>query len=267
MDLGLKGKRAIVTGGSRGIGKAIARELAREGADVAILARDPERLKSAAAELAAESGRTVVGITVDTTNADSVQAAVADAVKGLGGGIDILVNAAAQPGGSVVPPKLATLTQDYFHNEMNTKVMGYIRYAQAVAPHMKERGWGRIINISGLAARGTGNAVGSMRNVSVAAMTKNLADELGPSGINVTVVHPGLTRTERTAPRIAELAKKRNVAEAEIEKEMASGNSIRHMVDASEVAYIVAFLASPKSIAINGDVIAAGGGSGKAIYY
>ena len=81
------------------------------------------------------------------------------------------------------------------------------------------------------------------------------------------MVHPGLTRTERTAPRIAELAKKRNVTEAEIEKEMASGNSIKHIVDASEIAYIVAFLASPRSIAINGDVIAAGGGSGKAIYY
>lgn len=267
MDLQLKGKRALVTGGSRGIGKAIARELAREGADVAILARDPERLKTAATEIAKESGRNVVGIVVDTTSDDSVKAAVADAVKALGGGIDILVNAAAHPGGTVAPPKLAALTQDYFHNEMNTKVMGYIRCAQAVAPHMQEQGWGRIINISGLAARGSGNVVGSMRNVSVAAMTKNLADELGPCGINVTVVHPGLTRTERTAPRIAELAKKRNVTEAEIEKEMASGNSIKHIVDASEIAYIVAFLASPRSIAINGDVIAAGGGSGKAIYY
>ena len=173
MDLQLKGKRALVTGGSRGIGKAIARELAREGADVAILARDPERLKTAATEIAKESGRTVVGIAVDTTSDDSVKAAVADAVKALGGGIDILVNAAAHPGGTVAPPKLAALTQDYFHNEMNTKVMGYIRCAQAVAPHMQEQGWGRIINISGLAARGSGNVVGSMRNVSVAAMTKN----------------------------------------------------------------------------------------------
>ena len=267
MDLQLKGKRALVTGGSRGIGKAIARELAREGVDVAILARDIERLTSAAAELSKESGRKVVGIVVDTTREDSVKAAVADAVKQLGGGIDILVNAAAQPGGSVPTPKLAGLTAEYFHGEMNTKVMGYIRCAQAVAPHMKEQGWGRIINISGLAARGTGNVVGSMRNVSVAAMTKNLADELGPCGINVTVVHPGTTRTERTAPRITELAQKEGLAEAVIEKRMADGNSIKHLVDASEVAYIVAFLASPRSIAINGDVIAAGVGSGKAIYY
>jgi len=267
MDLQLKGKRALVTGGSRGIGKAIARELAREGADVAILARDPERLRSAAAELAKESGRTVVGITVDTTSDDSVKAAVADAVKALGGGIDILVNAAAQPGGSQPAPKLAGLTAEYFHGEMNTKVMGYIRCAQAVAPYMKEKGWGRIINISGMAARRSGNVVGSMRNVSVVAMTKNLSEELGPSGINVTVVHPGTTRTERTPTRIAELAKKRNVAEAVVEKEMADGNTIKHLVDASEIAYIVAFLASPKSIAINGDLIAAGGGPGKAIYY
>jgi NAD(P)-dependent dehydrogenase (short-subunit alcohol dehydrogenase family) len=86
---------------------------------------------------------------------------------------------------------------------MDIKVMGYLRCAREVAPHMQAQRWGRIINISGLAARQSGNAVGSMRNVSVAAMTKNLADELGPDGINVTVVHPGLTRTERTAALVA----------------------------------------------------------------
>ena len=81
--------------------------------------------------------------------------------------------------------------------DTGTKVLGYLRCARAVAPVLKERGWGRIINISGLAARQSGTAIGSMRNVAVAALTKNLADELGPHGINVTVVHPGLTWTER----------------------------------------------------------------------
>jgi NAD(P)-dependent dehydrogenase (short-subunit alcohol dehydrogenase family) len=132
---------------------------------------------------------------------------------------------------------------------------------------MCQRGWGRIVNISGLAARQTGNAVGSIRNISVAALTKNLADELGPSGINVNGVHPGLTRTERTAPLIAARAAAQGITEAEVEAQMAAGNSIQHLVDASEVAHVVVFLCSPKSRAINGDVIAAGGGAPRTIHY
>ena len=132
---------------------------------------------------------------------------------------------------------------------------------------MRARGWGRIVNISGLAARQSGNAVGSMRNVAVAALTKNMADELGPLGINVTVVHPGLTRTERTAALVAARASAQGVSPDAVEAQMAAGNSIQHMVDASEVADVVAFLCSPRSRAINGDAIAAGGGAPRSIHY
>ena len=105
------------------------------------------------------------------------------------------------PGGVVPPPKLAELTTEALWDEVNTKVMGYLRCAREVAPLMAANGWGRIVNVSGLAARQSGSIIGSVRNVSVAALTKNLADELGPLGINVTVVHPGATRTERTSER------------------------------------------------------------------
>jgi len=267
MDLELKGKRALITGGSRGIGKAIARALAEEGVDVALLARNAEALAAAAAELAADTGRKVVGVRADTTNDDQVRAAVAQAVQQLGGTIDILVNAAAEPAGFAGPPKLGEITGAFFQAEMDTKVMGYIRCAREVAPGMQARGWGRIVNISGLAARSTGNAVGSMRNVAVAALTKNLADELGPHGINVTVLHPGLTRTERTAPLVAARAAAQGVSPQAVEAQMAAGNSINHLIDASEVAHVVAFLCSPKSRAINGDVIAAGGGTRGNIHY
>jgi NAD(P)-dependent dehydrogenase (short-subunit alcohol dehydrogenase family) len=267
MDLELKGKRALVTGGSRGIGKAIARVLAQEGVDVALLARNPQTLAAAAAELAAATGRTVVGVSGDTTSDAQIRAAVADAVERLGGGIDILVNAAAEPAGFAGPPKLAEITGAFFHAEMDTKVMGYIRVAREVVAGMRAQGWGRIVNVSGLAARQTGNAVGSMRNVSVAALTKNLADELGPAGINVTVVHPGLTRTERTEPLVAARATAQGVAPAAVEAQMAGLNSIEHLVDASEVANVIAFLCSPKSRAINGDAIAVGGGGRGSIHY
>jgi NAD(P)-dependent dehydrogenase (short-subunit alcohol dehydrogenase family) len=267
MDLELKGKRALITGGSRGIGKAIARALALEGADVALLARNEQTLAAAAAELAAETGAKVVSVSADTTSDKQVHTAVTEAARLLGGPIEILVNAAAEPAGFAGPPKLAEINGDFFHAEMDTKVMGYLRCAREVAPGMQALGWGRIVNISGLAARQTGNAVGSMRNIAVAALTKNLADELGPQGINVNVVHPGLTRTERTAPLVAARAAAQDVSLAEVEAQMAAGNSINHLVDATEVAHVVAFLCSPKSRAINGDVIAAGGGARGSIHY
>ena len=255
MDLRLDGRRALVTGASRGIGKDIALALAREGCDVVVTARGHEELHSCAAELAASTGRRVVPVVCDTSSGASIQAMVHDAAQALGG-IDILVNSAARPGGPQPPPSLANLTAEDFWEDMNVKVLGY----------MIEAGWGRIINISGLAARSTGATIGSMRNVAVAAMTKNLADELGPQGINVTTVHPGSTRTEATEGKLASLAQARGFSTAEAEHFMAR-NSVGRMIDSSEVANIVAFLASPLSIAINGDAIAAGGGTPGSIFY
>jgi len=265
MDLQLTGKRAIVTGGSRGIGKAVASALADEGCDVVIAARGREALDSAAAELRTVTGRAVVPLVVDTGGDESVRAMVAAATDALGG-VDILVNSAAKPLGQTAPPKLADITAELFWDDMNVKVLGYLRCAQAVAPAMIGQGWGRIINISGLGARTTGAVIGSMRNVAVAAMTKNLADELGPHGITVTVVHPGLTRTEATAGVVERLAASRGISPAEAEESLIR-NSIHRFVDAAEVAHIVAFLASPRSGAITGDAIVCGGGQPGPIHY
>ncbi len=267
MDLQLAGKRAIVTGGSRGIGKAVARTLAAEGADVVIVARTPGPLEAAAEEIARETGRTVVPIPADTGDDEGVRGMVRQAVAALGG-VDILVNCAAQPSGQSRPPSFDELTaDDHIWPDFNVKVVGYLRTAQAVAPHMKEQGWGRIINISGLAARSAGYALGSMRNVAVAALTKNLADDLGPFGINVTVVHPGLTRTEATPGVLAARAQAQGITVEEAERRLADGNSVRRIIDAEDIAYVVAMLASPRSVAINGDTIAAGGGAPRAIHY
>ena len=265
MDLELVGKTAIVTGGSRGIGKAIARELAAEGVDVAIVARSADGLDQTRAELAEASGRRVVPIVADTGSNESVRRMVEQALDALGR-LDILVNCAAQPGGQAPPPKLAEVTDNAFYSDVNVKVMGYLRGAREVAPHMIRQGWGRIISISGLAARSTGSVIGSMRNVAVVAMTKNLADELGPHGINVTVVHPALTRTEKTPAVIAALAERQGISPAEAEKRMVN-NLVGRWIDARDIAWVVTFLASPRSVAINGDVIAAGGGVRGVIYY
>ena len=265
MDLELAGKTAIVTGGSRGIGKAVARELAGEGVDVAVVARSADALQASAAELAEATGRRIVPIVADTGSDESVKAMVEQAASALGH-LDILVNCAAQPGGQAPPPRLAEITDEAFYSDVNVKVMGYLRCAREVAPHMIRQGWGRIISISGLAARSTGSTIGSIRNVAVVAMTKNLADELGPRGINVTVVHPALTRTEKTPGVIASLAERQGISVEDAEKRMVN-NLVGRWIDARDIAYVVTFLASPKAVAINGDVIAAGGGTRGVIYY
>lgn len=266
MDLQLTGKRAVVTGGSKGIGKACALFLAREGCDVALVSRTQADLDATASEIAAATGRTVIGVACDTGEDESVRGMMRTVVARLGG-VDILVNAAAKPGGQQPPPRLAEITDAAFNEDMNVKVLGYLRCAREAAPHMASNGWGRIINISGLAARQTGSIIGSMRNVAVVALTKNLADELGLLGINVTVVHPGLTRTEATAGVIARRSAAQGITPAEVESRMAEGNTVRRLIDASDIAAVVTFLASPLSVALNGDAIAAGGGAPRSIHY
>ncbi|AGW95312.1 SDR family NAD(P)-dependent oxidoreductase [Cupriavidus sp. DF5525] len=252
MDLKLAGKRAIVTGGSRGIGKAIARHLAQEGVDLVLAARGQAALEATAAELAAQTGRRVVALTVDTASQASVDAMVEQAIGALGG-IDILINAAALPGGISPATALEQIVDAEALEDINIKVIGYLRTARALAPHLIANGWGRIINIGGLAIYRTGRPVATLRNVGVAAITKSMADELGPKGINVTAVHPGATRTEQTDPAT--------------EARVATWNTLGRIVDAGEVANVVTFLASPLSVAINGAAIPVGGGLPGEIHY
>jgi NAD(P)-dependent dehydrogenase (short-subunit alcohol dehydrogenase family) len=265
MDLELTGKRALVTGGNRGIGLAVARALAAEGCDVALLAREAAALEAAREKIEAESGRRVLAVRGDTGNDESVHEAVA-AVLAAFGGVDILVNAAARANtGAVVG--IDGFDEAEFGEQVNVKVLGYLRCARAVVPSMRAAGWGRIINISGLAARSTGAITGTVRNVAVAALTKNLADELGKDGINVTVVHPGVTVTEKTPENFAVRAERAGVSVAEVERRIAASVSIGRLVTADEVAAVVVFLASPKSVAVNGDAISVGGGAAGPIYY
>jgi NAD(P)-dependent dehydrogenase (short-subunit alcohol dehydrogenase family) len=266
MDLELKGKVAIVTGGSRGIGKAIGRVLAQEGCNVALIARNASLLEAAAAEISKAGGGQAKGLVCDTTEDASVKKMVADVVAAFGR-VDILVNCAAKPSGQSRPPTLAEITTEEVWDHINTKVVGYLRTAREVAPYMIKQGSGRIINVSGLGARNTGTTVGSIRNVGVAALTKNMADELAPHGIQAICVHPGLIRTEATPGVIAAQAKAQGVSEAEIEKRMDGRNLVKKLITSEQIGYVVAFLASPKAIAINGDAIAAGGGAPGSIYY
>lgn len=263
MDLELGGKRAIITGGSRGIGKSIALALASEGVAVGICSRSSESLSATASELENRTGQKIYFATADTTITESVESFINAAAVELGG-IDILVNNAAAPGGLVMGP-LDTASPEELLADFDTKVVGYLRSAKAAAPYMKQQGWGRIINIGGLAAR-SGGAISGMRNLALTHFTKTLSNELGPHGITVNIIHPGATRTERTGPMQETQARKLNLPLDEVERKASAGIDIRRMVESEEIAYLTTFLASPKASAITGEAIAAGGGVGSAVF-
>ena len=239
MEFGLRGRKAIVTGGSRGIGKAIALALAREGVDVAIVARGQAELTATARELAAETGQRIVPIVTDVTSREQVDRMTDQAAEQLGG-LHILVNSGAPPGGSpTAVGHIDTVIDEDLLQDFNVKYVGALRCCRAALPHMKAAGWGRIINISGTNARTAGNLSGGARNTSLVHLTRTLALQFGRDGITVNCIHPGIPRP----------------------------NAIGRMVDASEIAYLTVFLASDKAWAVTGELIVANGGTGSAVYY
>ena len=272
MDFGLQGKHALVTGGSRGIGKAIARELAREGVDVAIASRTMGDLEKSARDIEADTGRPVIPLVLDATQRDQVDRVTSEAAAKLGG-LHILVNSGAPPGGSATATgPIESVNEDDLVSDFDVKYVGALRCARAAIPFMKEQGWGRIINISGGNGRTAGNLSGGARNVSLVHLTKTLSNHLGRHGITVNCVHPGTTRTERTPGLLAARAAQLGISPEELEQrdfapDSPHGNAICRMVDASEIGYLTAYLASDKAWAITGEVIAAGGGTGNAVYY
>lgn len=272
MDFGLEGKKAFVAGGGRGIGKAIARVLAQEGCDVVIASRSMDQLEATAKEISDATGRTVIPMQMDATQTDQVNRVVNEAVQQLGG-LHIMVNSASLPGGSEdAVGYVETVNEDSLMADFDVKFVGALRCSKAAIPFLKEQGYGRIINISGGNARNAGNLSGGARNVSMVHMTKTLSNDLGRYGITVNCIHPGTTRTERTAGMLESRAAQQGITASEVEQQdfapgSGRGNAICRMVDADEIGFVTAFLASDKAWAVTGEVIAAGGGVGSAVFY
>jgi NAD(P)-dependent dehydrogenase (short-subunit alcohol dehydrogenase family) len=257
MDLELSGKKALITGGSKGIGKSIAIQLCKEDVNVAIAARTKETLDEAAKEIEQITGKTVTTIIVDTTQKSSVDDMVSKVIKELGG-IDILVNSAAMVGGQV-RGSISEANEKDLIEDLDTKVVGYFRCIKAVVPHMQKQSWGRIISIGGVSARQS--TIYGLRNAAVVHMTKTLSDQLGSDGITLNVIHPGLTQTPAIRDRMTETAKKQGVTLEDIEREAAKNIAIKRTIKPEELGFVAAFLSSPKAECITGESIAAGGGA------
>ena len=266
MDLQLQDKKAIVTGGSAGMGKAIARRLAREGCDVAIGARTEAPLRQAATEITAETARKIVPLVVDTLDSESIKHFVRRAAEALGG-IHILANCAARVGGTI-PDSMETISDEQIIKDFEEKFLGYYRCAREAAPYMKQAGWGRIINLSGGAGRTPGTSISTpARNIACVTLTKSLANTLGPFGINVNAIYPGTTFTEAVLERHRADAERQGKTLEVYLAELRQRSVIRHLVTAEDVANVVVFLCSPLAISVTGEALSVSGGANADMHY
>lgn len=265
MDLGLEGRRAVVTGGSRGIGKAVARKLAGEGVRTAICARTREPLEVSAKEIEAETGTEVVPIVADVRDRAAVEAFVTSTAARLGG-VEIVVNCAARVSGGT-PEDLEHVTEETILGDFDEKFLGALRVVRAALPHLRRAGWGRIVNVSGLTARTAGQVSAGARNVALVHLTKTLSVVLGSDGVTANAVYPALTITESLEERLAARAEREGWTREELLAQLSKNNAIGRLVTANEIADVVLFLASERSVCITGEAIAVGGGPGTSVFY
>lgn len=263
MDLELHGKTALVTGGSTGIGEAVARVLAAEGVTVAIVARTNTDLESTATSIARECGASIIPIPADLSRLDEIERVVTEAHARLGH-IDILVNNA----GSIRMGEFLTLADDAWTTDWNLKPLSYVRMARALIPLMTAHGGGRIINIAGLAAR---NPVpqyiaGGAANAAIVNFTKSLAELVAPHRILVNAVSPGAVRTRRIESRVAaQAARNGRSVDAEWARRDAA-HPLGRLARPRDVADLVAFLASERASFINGICVTLDGGVSRGVY-
>ncbi|MBC7580496.1 MAG: SDR family NAD(P)-dependent oxidoreductase [Tardiphaga sp.] len=262
MDLQLKGKCALVTGGSEGIGKAIAMTLAKEGANVAICARRLEPLEKTAEEIRNAYGVTVVAITADLTKDEDAKNFVEKAAKQLGS-LDLMINNAGSAPGGVIE----TLTEKDWEQALQLKFMGYVRCLRYALPIMVKQGGGRVVNLIGNdgvkpsyweIAPGAANAAGQN-------MTMSLAGQYGRHNISFCAVNPGPVRTERWAGLVTAMSRDMGISYEEADKLAPASIALGRIAEVEEVANLVVMLASPLVQMANGTMIEIDGGQDKAL--
>jgi NAD(P)-dependent dehydrogenase (short-subunit alcohol dehydrogenase family) len=262
VELGMAGKKAIVTGASEGIGKAITRAFAQEGVDVAICARRKDALEKTAAEIAKESGRKIIPIVADLTKPSDAESFVKAAHQALGR-IDILVNNAGSAPGGVIEH----LSEEDWARALGLKFMGYVRCMKHVLPIMQRQKKGRVVNLIGNdgvkpsyweIAPGAANAAGQN-------LTVSLASQYGKDNISFVAVNPGPVRTERWTGLVNAMARDMNIGFEQADKLAPASIPLGRIAECEEVANLVTYLASDLAFFVNGTMIEIDGGQDKVL--
>jgi NAD(P)-dependent dehydrogenase (short-subunit alcohol dehydrogenase family) len=263
MNLDLKDRSVLVTGGNRGIGLAIALAFAEEGANVAICGRDKAALAEAEAKIAAKGVR-AKAVAVDLFTAAGCADAVATPINAFGS-LDVLVNNAS----TAVSGNIETLDDDGLMERLNGKTLAYMRCCRAALPHLRASQCGRVVCIGGTAARHAAATAlpSALGNSALIAFVKQFSTGVVADGITANIVHPPFTKTDRYPARRAALAKQLGISEAEAEARFAAQFPIGRIVEPSDIAPMVLFLASRHASAITGQSIAVDGGSTPGTYY
>lgn len=260
MDLQLKGKIACVTGGSEGIGKGIARALAREGCDIAICARKKDVLEATAEELRKESARKVLPIVADLTKESEAKNFVEAAHRHFGR-IDIFVNNAGSAPGGVIE----TLSEEAWQQGLQLKFMGYVRCLKYVLPLMKKQGGGRVVNLIGNdgVKESYWEIIPGACNAAGQNLTKALAGQYGKHNISLCAVNPGPVRTERWTGLVKAMSRDMKLSFEEADKLAPRSIPLGRIAEVEECANLVAYLASPLAHFVNGTMIEIDGGQQK----
>lgn len=263
MDLGLKGKIALVTGASRGIGRAIAEALGTEGARVVMGARDAPALELAAAEVHKKTGADTFAIAADLAQPDAV-ARVINAARGRFERIDILVNNA----GAIRGGDFLQIPDDQWVTDWSLKLLGYIRMSRAVFPLMRAQGGGRIVNVIGAAARNPTATYlpGGAANAALVNFTKGLADLGAPFNILVTGVSPAATATPRWETLLAQQAAAAGRTVEEQRAHVEGAYPLKRIARPEDIADLVCFLASARATFLTGICITVDGGATRGVY-
>jgi len=263
MTRGLSGRRALVTGGSAGIGLATAHRLASEGVHLALVARGEARLAEARAQVAETHGVDVVQIVADLSLPDTPGRVVEQAADALGG-IDILVNnAGSSPFGD-----LESVSDRDWMSSIDLKLMGYVRCTRAAFAVMKEGGGGVIVNVVGMAGRSASPAyvLGSL-NAALLHFTKSAAELGGPHGIRVMAVNPGLTTTDRMEEAIEVWAKDAGMTNEEFRTAYLTERvPVGRFTTPEDVAEAIAYLCSDAAAPVTGSAIQLDGASASGVF-